>query len=619
MNDVEIYIGDDLVDLPLSVTVAQTYKIFDVNNITAQFKHFSNTFTLPFTEKNDRIFGNARQIQSDTSVPYSLDDCRVVVNGIDIVENGMVVLKSSDSGYRIYVISGLTFFDKIGDKLSDLDFTATGNGLNGTYYGELFTATTGVVTPVLQYGRFDGTDLYDEAYLPSYYYHTIIDAIIDDAGYSKSGSVFSNAKYLKTIIPYSRSGWNYGGDFISKRELIVQAVGGQTTLGKIAFATIVYEGSEGWWNAGTNEVIPLESDASSGDIICNLEYELTLDITVVGGTIDVSISPGGNIFTNIGTGVHHTVIGTTGGEQARVNTAYHITTNINSGAPTITINVGTRLKVTPQNIPQISSTNPSYFYHNLLLPEMSQKEFLKDFILRFGAFPQEKNNVLYFKSLDDIVSDRANAVDWTLKRVRSNDKISYAPSNYGRRNYFKYRNNDLETPFDFGEAFFEIANESIKPEATISNQVFSATNTTYINGILCAKVTIYDGTQINLFEKFTFNPGIRILLIRDRYTGEPIPDSDGTPISSSYKVAYFDDPAQAYTCKWSQTLEDEYPLFIESLQKFKEVGREYNLTAADIANLDFHLPIFDEDSYFILNEVGPFVAGKVTEVTLLKI
>lgn len=617
MNVIEIYIGDSLVDLPPNVTVAQTYRIFDVNNITAQFKHFSNTFTLPFTERNDRIFGNARQIQSDTSIPYSLENCRIRVNGIDIVDNGMVVLKSSESGYRIYVISGLTFFDKIGDKLSDLDFTATGNGLNGTYYGGLFTATTGVVTPVIQYGRFDGVDLLDEGYLPSYYYHTIIDSIIDDAGYTKSGSVFSGTKYLKTIIPYSRSGWNYGGDFISKRQIVVQVAGGQNTLGKITFPTIVYEGSEGWWNSATDELIPLESDASTNDIICELEYELILDITVTSGTVDIGISPGSNIFTNIGTGIHHTVI--SGSDVAKVNTAYSITSSTNSGTPSILINSGTRLKITPINEPIISSTNPSYLYHNLLLPEMSQKEFLKDFILRFGAFPQEKNNNLEFKSIDDIISDRSNAVDWTLKRVRSRDKISYTPTNYGKRNYFRYKNNDLETPSDYGDAFFEIANENIKPEVKVSNEVFSASNTTYIGGILCAKVTIYDGTQINFFEKFSFNPGIRILLIRDRYTGEPIPDFDGSPISSSYKVAYFDDPAQTNTCKWEQTLEDEYPLFIESLQKFKEIEREYNLNEADIANLDFHLPIFDEDSYFILEEVGPFVSGKVTEVKLLKI
>lgn len=622
------YINDSLLDTYPDTVVAQTFKAFDLTTFNTQFRNFTNSFTVPFTENNNTILGNANLIQSDTSVPYTENTCRVIQNGVEIVNNGTPVLRgTNDRGYDIFIISGLSFFDAVGaNRLVDLDFTGGINGELLTGDSSVMNTTTGRIQPVLNYGNFDVTNylpdyaMFDENALPSFYYHSIINQIFTDAGFSKSGSIFSDTKYLKTIVPFGRSDFAYGGTFIEDRIAIASKSAGQSiTSGNLAttditFPVLVKNGTLGYWD-GTSEYEAIEADATSGDRVFGLTVQLTIDITVTGGTVDLIVNNGNfsDLQTNIGTGTYTSEVSD---GEALVSTALSIRANINSGTPNITVNSG-QVSWIPSVVPPIGTN--SYVYFNLLLPEILQRDFLMDFSLRFGQLFQEIDGTVFCKSIDDVISDTANAIDWTDRRVRQPDKITYSPTGLAKKNYLRYQNTDFQVSKDFAEGLIEVSNFNLKDEMVLTS-LFGASATELVGDIYMAKVNIYDGTQASPLLDFTYNPGIRVLLVRDRYSYESaVKVRADISSTTSYKVAYFDDPAQANTCRWQQSIDNEYPLYVEALQKYKLVTREYYLTESDIQNLDFFKPIFDTDSYYLLNTVGPYIPGRLTRVSMMKI
>lgn len=624
MNVVQIWYNDELLDLYPNTVIAQTFRAFDFTTFNTQFRSYTNTFRLPFTENNDRIFGNIRTLPSSSDAIYTTSTCRILQNGVEVVNAGIPVVSTSDTGYSMFVISGLGFFDTIGnERLTDLDFTtATGNAINGSS-NPIYSATTGRINPVINYGRFDGSDLLEEIYIPSFFYHTIIDSIVSDAGLTKSGTIFSDNKYLQTIIPFGRSKYAYANDFIDKRLIIAEKNSGQSisnanlSTTNITFPDVIYEGSENWWDESTSNYTPVEPDAATNERLCNIQVELTMDITVTGGTVNIILQNSSlTLASGIGTS-SFTVLSSATGESARVNRTYNIRATSASGTPSITVNSG-RLTITPINIPPIGAT--SHMYYNLLLPEMSKKDFLKDFSIRFGQFFKEVDDVVYCKSIDEIINDKANAVNWTTKRVRKSDSISYVPTGYGKNNYLRYQSIDFQVPEDFGQAVFTITNQGLKDEVTLYSK-FASSKTDYTGDIYCAQVPVYDNTETNFLENFKLNPGLRVLLVRDKATDEPTLTANGGAITgiSTYKVAFFHDRNQTYTCKYDETVDTYYPLLIAALQNYKLVSREYILTEADIQNLDFFVPVFDEDSYYVLSEVGPYIPGRPCRVKMLKV
>ena len=624
----QIIVNDSVLDLFPDTVITQTLKAFDLATFNTTFRNYTNTISIPFTENNNQILGNANVVQSQTSIPYANNNCRVIQNGVELINDGLLVIRgATEKAYSIFILSGITFFDAVGTlKLTDLDFTGGINGPLLTASATIMNTTTGRINPVMNYGRFNTTTyspeyaMIEENTFPSFYYHTLIDKIFSDAGYPKSGDIFSDTKYLNTIVPYGRSDWSYGGDFINQRTSIFdksvsQAIASANlSTTDITFPIEVYNGSLGYYD-GISAYTAIESDASSGDKLFSMAVQLTIDITVTGGTINLRLVNGisGTLFqTGVGTGSYSSEISDYGVES----TALSIRGQIATGTPNVTIN-SARISFIPDKIPVVGTT--AYVYFNLLLPEISQRDFLKDLSVRFGQYFQEVNGTVYCKSIDDIISDTANAKDWTQKRVRQPDSISYTPAGLGANNYLRYDNSDLQVSKDFAEGNIQISNSNLKDEVVLPSK-FGASATGLVGNIYMAKVNIYDGTQTNFAESFSYNPGIRVLLVRDRYSYEAsVRVRTDIAATTSYKVAYFDDPIQSNTCRWQQTIDTYYPLYAAALQKYKMVTREYVLTESDIQNMDFFVPVFDNDSYYLVNTVGPYIANKPCKVVMFKI
>lgn len=637
MNTTLIYIGNELVDLSPKTVVAQTLKSNDIGDLKVRYSNYTNTFKIPFTPNNHRIYEHSNNVVSSTVFPYRKQPVRIVQNGVEIVSDALHYISKSTDHYEVYIIGRLKdFFETIGEKeLTDLSDHADMTGID-YIRGDLRSNTTGVCDAVMDQGDFyidSGNYQLNEfnTYLASMYYHTIIDRIIADAGYEKSGSIFSNAKYLNMAVlctGSSNTGVRYNADtFQNFRVEATNETGIATNSGAtiaMPFTNVILNNS-GSWDGAAGRYNISHPFVPSGKLIYRLRYIITVTVSSFSspGSFRLGVSRNGaapilNAFVDISTPGTYTIDMEAAGItiQGAVGDYHEVQLIPQSGAPVANITYGKLIGYITEFV--AGGANTATFFNKLLPSGITQKEIMKHFLVSFGLLVFERGGTLIFKSLNEIIEDKANAKDWTSKRVASTPQIAYAPLRYAQNNYFRYSNSE-EVINNEGEGNLTIDNDNAPLQQDFYDTEFSASNMVQIGDMFMMRVPVYElGVDIGL-SHFQTAPGKRIYLIRDKYSHEPdIEFVFGSP-ESDYRVAYFSDPEQEHTMRWQQFVDQEYLRIGEALQKAKVVTREYYLTELDIRQIDFMTPIFDTDSYYLINGVKDFIPGQVTKVELLKI
>ena len=634
MKNTIVSIEGENVDLSPGTVIIQTLKAFSVGDLTDRSVNFTNQLKAPRkTRNNDRIFGNSFDPASASLVPYRKKKSNIIQSGIEVVTDGIFSLDGVDErNYIFSIFSGAKgFFSTIqGKKLTDLDLSALNDSWAAADVAGYRTNTTGIVSPVLSYGNFAGIDVNTDTYLPSIYYHTIIDQIFADAGYDKSGAVFALDKYLKTIIPYSRKSFDYDKSFAIPYNFIGDQLTIQSFISPgslyILFPTITkaptagtfgsgggtYNGANIFTNSSASGIYgrylaviqaqPIGSPTPSDwvieivrnqvDVLATVTLAPSIqDITLDTDTLypdGVPVAPGDTIAVKVTAGTYPSTCDVTGRFYSETLTkVYTISGDVEFGK---------------------------------LLPDMTQADFIKDLVMSHALLFKEKDGIVYFKSLQDIISDRANAPDWTRKRVNKKEStIKFSNGEYAQGNFFKYQITDDLLDQDYGQGVITVDDENLELSKSIYDSPFSATFTGvigYINNV--ANIPIFDNTSADYYD-FVNDPGIRKLLVR---INDPATEFnvqyDGSGYAD-YLVAYFVDPNYD-SLLWESFLTDYYSLFEQCLQYMKIVNNQYMLTELDIANFDFFFPVFDSGHYFLVNEIKGFIqSGVKTQVEIFKV
>lgn len=642
-NKTRIVRGDIDLELYPDEVIAQTLQGPNIGDLTTRGFNFTNTFKIPGkSQVNQEAYEGANKIQSETDVPYTQETIKVIQNGIEIESNGKERLVSAGEDFDIMISSGaIGFFEAIGDNmLSDLDdFVVTTGYTEST---NRRAATSGVIYPVAYFG-LDGSDQF--VGFPFVYDISILNSIISNAGYTGAGSIFTNPKFIKTVTGAFASEKGYVSSFIDARRISVNVITPQAlsvTAGAPISAEVNFTGISdagtnpyGYWD-GTSRYITNDPRIPADAQLFNIMFRVTLNITVTGGSADIYFVEQGPVAEQLRT----IAIGATSGTYSYEDNSnwnagtYNGTSNYgyirfeyNSGTTVnITVNAGT-LQIEPAPNPLgftfgFVPPGTSDYYDDVagLLPDIKQKDFIKDIMINYGLIATEKNGVITFTSFDEIIADRANALDWTQKRVpdRVRDKLTYTPFMYGQRNIFRYTNVDAFVSTDFGIGEFLIDNDNIKETAPIYDSIYAAARMSFKGNKIVADVNIFDNTGVSFPNMFN-NASNRKLLVRDKYSYEAsVQYMDGGSYSD-YKAVYFDDPNQTYSMRFQQYIDDNYPLFVGALQKAKFANWYYLLDETDIAGFDFLRLVFDKDAYFLVNRINNYVPGVRTLVQQFKV
>ncbi len=634
-NNTRIIRGDEELKLYPDEVIAQTLQGPNIGDLITRGFNFTNTFKIP-AKPNAEAYENANKINSESDAPYTQEVIKVIQNGIEIESNGREkIVSSSDEDYDIIIRSGaVAFFDAVGDKmLSDLDDFVIEAG--DTQQTALRATTSGVIYPVADYGDSELVGW------PFIYDISILNNIISMAGYTGAGSIFSNTKFIKQTTGAFSSQTGYVSSFIDSRRVSVSVVTPQNIVAtggvqtNVQFTGVSEGGTNpfGYWD-GVDQYVINDPRISAGQAIFAATIKIIVNVSAASETFSLIIpAPGLGSAISLGSGLSAGTYSfeTTGVFDMIPTKGSDISLKFifSGSAPgnTATISYGSMI-IEPVSSPisylfGTSGTYSGFLFDDIsgLLPDIKQKDFIKDIMICYGLIATEKNGVITFTSFDEIIADRGSALDWTNKRVPDivRDKMTYTPYSYGQRNIFKYTNVDDLVSTNYGMGVFEIDNDNIKDVIDpFYKSIYAAARTSFVSNLITASLELIDGSGVS-FPNIMNKASNRKLLIRSMYPFEPaVTYMDGVPYSD-YKVAYFDDPAQSDSMKLQQYLDEEYPLFVEALQKAKVAQWYYNLTEVDVSGFDFLKLIFDKDTYFLVNRINNFVPGVKTLVNQFKV
>lgn len=304
----------------------------------------------------------------------------------------------------------------------------------------------------------------------------------------------------------------------------------------------------------------------------------------------------------------------------------------------------------------------SFKINEILSDSITQADFMKDFVIKFGAFFRIVGLDVEILILDDILNSKTTAVDWTAKRANKKESVKYSWDNWAQSNDFtypsrKYYVENILSPVRARDGKGSLLNTNVNitavrkvyqsifgldemPVSTGSGEpgIIEYKVATVSKTIFGATMPVWDGVPV-AYEPFDNDPIPMICLLRDPTTvtigGTPYVEStmryNGVD-RADYKIAYIEKYHSAdvpvETIHWSGITPgtdigflDRYYATLQTLLTagVKTITRTYKLNDIDIYSLDLLTPIFDSGDYFLISTVKEYVSGRLTDVELIKI
>lgn len=556
--------------------------------------------------------------------------------------------QSTDIYARLYLQDGITYTDyfvatftsSFADHaiqiIPEKDYYYFGIWTQMTYDGP--TAST-TADPEVRDVTIEVELTIGDVYLPSHWYKDLIFNTITDQGYSSTSDILSNDILLRLVLPFSKDDLKYTGLFNKCREVKARLSAPQTLTvdGNVIFDEIVtkdlygyYDPTDGYYSQ--NNDYEYEIDPSSDTRSFYSKFNASIEVLVNSGSAIIQLlSQGDGVLDQsiLSAPGRYTVnlsvnkFGATSSKGYNMASGDTVSVYCDLTAANITILRGEFWNY----VDGINQDETPLFYACELLPEIKKKDLFKDLFLRFGIIPKEKNRILYFKTFEEVISDKITAIDWTDKHDTSfDDDISY-DDEYVQNNYFRYPSNDEFYNDATTKGNIICDNATLETEQDLYESIFNGSLDILVgdnvNYVYCGYIPIWDvpptayPTEDN--NPFDHQPGLRLMVLRDKEAAESDIKFDGNS-RSDYKVANFVLPNENYL-NWQGFLDEHYPSLANAIRQNKSIVRRYNLNEDDIAKLDPHKLMYDNGSYFIINRVPNFDSEleESTKVELFKV
>src|SRR6201996_3240265 len=215
MDQLQLYINDQLVDLSDDSPIALTFQINNLADVKNQQGNTSNQFKLPLTQRNRRILGFPDDVAFSSNLPYQQYQAKLIQDGLEIIPYGIGELNGIDQDTaNITILSGnVDFFDAIDGKLYDMGDSTTitsnyGQTLLWKQYDHAWTVnnvadsqtkTEGWIWPIVDYGAISPTSFTQKINVryqrPGFFIKTAIDLLLQSARYKGAGSLLLDPLY----------------------------------------------------------------------------------------------------------------------------------------------------------------------------------------------------------------------------------------------------------------------------------------------------------------------------------------------------------------------------------------------------------------------------------------
>lgn len=681
MNNIQLFLNEQLCDLTDDSPIALTFMINNLADVKNQAGNTSNQFKLPLTQNNRRILGFPDDIRITTDIPYTQLNARIIQDGIEIVPYGLAGIQSCDqNSCDITIVSGnVDFFEIIDGKLYDMGDSTTTYGASKPFapYNHIWNLnnamnsrknTEGYIYPVIDYGALDNKVPYEidvRNLRPAFFVKTAVDLIVKSAGYKSGGSLLADPLYSQMIVPFANDNFEHGQDYQQQpdelgllatsnadqsREQILFGVGNignlrfdlinsdpnnqfngeKFTANTIFSATILITIPKFYFMGKLQDnylssvdiQIYLHTPSEGELVIASYNYDLSGGFTRVPGT------SGGNLrgYTTIND------VKISGDVDFKIGYQVYCRYQFYNARPeSFTMYAGATLSIKAQNQKVLFGQEVQC---ERIFPDISQKDFLKDTLQRFGIICQTDNTskTVTFASFKDIVRNIPNAKDWTLKCVNQGQQNTFSLGSYAQINYLKYKTDDAITD-GYADDNIPVNNKNLQANIDLFTSQFAPSlNSPYIGGYT-AQILKIDPTQEGT--EFTISTSPRILVdnkvnLFNVGGGVTVDYVDGVgriTVNDVISCPYFYKNNGAFSLMWSDQGSQKglRTLYYRELERIlkntKKTVRYFLLTPRDIAELDLLIPVYleQDNAYFYINKIDSWIKGQAVKVELVKL
>ncbi len=644
MQKIELYLNDELVDLSDDNPITLQFGINDLADVKSQSGNTSNQFKLPLTSKNRRILGYPSETQFTTVLPYRKYAAKIIQDGIEVIPNGFAEIKQTDNSTAdITVLSGnVDFFDLLNIKIYDMYKELAKYSQKWTLANVVAsqTKTEGLLWPVIDYGGFTG-DVGEHINVknlrPAFYLKTIVDEIVKTTGYKATGSMFNSALYNKLIVAFANDSFEHGELFKEKAantSASVQKSTDQisvTPSATILFTSIIsdpsnsYEVAQSVYTAKENikANVKLKYDASVQKILPASDPNILVKLQSNDGSgwVDGPYNTHTMVdFVNPNYFYNQPLIFDI---DLQVGDKIRAVIEIpGSFVPRGIIYAGATLTITN------TAADLAYGQEidaEMIFPDISQKELLKDTFQHFGIICSSNPNKkeIAFNHFDDIIKNIPKAKDWSKKVVDQGKTTFFQLGSYAQNNDMICKPDD-NVPAKLGKSSIPIDDLTLPLQTNIIESIFAASVGSTINGFSCALIKKLETTDAT---DFTISTQPRLLIdnkVDLSQTGKIFSFTDGgvpVNVSGIVSLPYFENPAIEESLSFDYLRKTYYQAIQRLLHRPKKIGAFFILSPIDIAELDLMIPVYleQESSYFYINKVSNWIKGRPTQVELVKL
>lgn len=633
----EVYINDQIVDLlEQDNPIALTYAVNNLAELKDRQAYSTNSFKLPLTQRNRIACGLPDDANFTGLEPYRKNTAKIVQNGIEVLTNGIALINQTRNEIEVQILSGIIgFFDLIdGLYISDIDLSDFQHNWTLAAVIASQANTSGYVWPVIDYGALptDSKLVNVKQLRPATFRHTLIERIISEAGYTFEGAITTDQRYLKSVLAFSNDKFLHGQSFIDATNTISTIARNnisQDLLNDFRDFTINFQDTAGTdpgtnWN-GTEYTAP-----GIVKVKASLTYDFQIRDQYKGGatpSISINIEAfRSGAWAIVAQNVHNAQgefetytyedqklevdVDLLAAEKIRVRAHSEPATQRVFGR--FMVGAAIDIDYIPQDIifgqsVQLEAT----------LPKITQKDFFKDFLQMFGliVIPDNYRKHLKLVNMQEIYENKYRAPDWTDKFIDQVPQIDYSFGEYGINNYGNFKN-DEKVIQDTGQGNLILDNLTLDQNVDLFRSVFAASNSSIrLQGVQVALITkIEDATLV-----FKTKTEPRILMDLKLNAGLTFTDDVTQTAAPTVSIPYFQAgglPGLGY----DELFTENYPEILRMLYRPFVMNRPVLLKEADVANIDWTLPIYDKKTaaYYYRNAINNFIEGEICFVSLVK-
>lgn len=649
----EVYINDMKLDLKPKDVVALTKQINDIAEIQKRNADFTNRITAERTPTNNAIAEMLNLPGNTSTRPYKYGRAKIISNGITIASSGIALLVETKNQkvYEYIIYAGnYDLYSKILDKyITDLNWEDLIHifTMDNAYAAR--NNTSGYIYPIAETldGRLSQYQpwVIDMRYqVPHVFMKTIWQKIFEEAGLEYYGDFFDTFEFKNKLVAADR---NYYKDVAIALDNYNGVRTANDSFGCASGCTdnpIVFNmdvDSEPVpstsYNSTTNQYTVAEGGEFQFTVTIDYQayflWEIIVEIKVNGSTVSSTVTePHQRNYPlpDVGT---VTASASLTLQRGDVVTITYICDNDNdtggTSYPWATI-TNVDLKIQQLSVKLFLYNSIVDFSNNL--PKIKQLDFLISMMQQHGLiYRMDIYGKYEFITIDDLLKGVAGKQDFSLKLHAETSEV-YRIGSYNKINNFTYAYYDEDLlGSKYADASFNIDIDDLNKEAQIIGSSIQACGDYLLFDTWQRIASLHsyknnaDSTQPPNFE-LNDNNRLKTVMLNRRVISNGATHYNLRVYTLSgftgMGIGNIEYPVAQFTpLTWQNLMTEYYPTFIKMVQKPVKKKVFLWLTPIDIYSLNMFKIIFLQQyqSYFYLNKVNNFIAGKPSDCELIKI